>query len=208
MVTRYRGFSSDDGPTLSAEGIGRLSRPDVKDGETDRRDLGHEEDLAVRELGRSFPAVGAEDADRFGGPAGEFDGRLDDVLARDGQAVGDDDGRALNAGVEGLGDRSDGAREHAAELVQGQDLVVPRVFVSLGQACPGDDVVELAAHDQGPGVVEPTHGIGSAAQPVSRDRGPLGVVRQDLVAAVPALHVRLADVIEPAEWFVSSRSPL
>jgi len=54
----------------------------------------------------------------------------------------------LDARVEDGGDGLDGVRKRPAELVEGQDLVVPGVFVGLGDARPRDDVVELAAHDR------------------------------------------------------------
>ena len=101
---------------------------------------------------------------------------------------------ALGRRVQGPGHRARGRRQHGGEPVQGDQLVVPRIGIDLGDAGPGEVVVELVHQEPEPRVRQPGARVGQGAQPVGRHRRPFRRVAQLLVAAVPALHRALGRV--------------
>ena len=87
-------------------------------------------------------------------------------------------------GVGGIG-------KNAGELIEREDLVIPRVLVRLRDRRAGRDVVEVAPHDEPPRFVEPVERVRPPAKPCRGDRRPFGGIRELFVPPDPPFDVAL-----------------
>ena len=166
----------------------------------DRRQLRKEQHRrlgagAIENLRQHLTSAGRVDhRNRCRREARELHRRLDRIAARRRDRVEDDERNTSALRVEHLRHGACRRGQHAGELVQRCELVVPGELVRLGDARAGQVVVELMPQDAHPRLAEPLGRIRHAGQPLRRDRGPLGCIGEQFVLAVELLHRRLRRV--------------
>ena len=117
--------------------------------------------------------------------------RFYQVFTCDVQGIKDDQRNPFHIRVQGSRNGFAGVAQHAGELVHRNHIVVPGELVGLGGRGPGGNVVEVAAHHQGPGIVQALQRIRPRAQPFRGERSFLRSIGQQLFFSQPALLVAL-----------------
>ena len=103
-----------------------------------------------------------------------------------GQRVVDDERHARAAGVERLAHRARRARQHAGELIERRELVVPRELIRLRDARAREVVMELMPENARPRFAQPLARIRRRRRATRPRRRALRGVGEQLVLAIEA----------------------
>src|SRR5204862_2771288 len=87
-------------------------------------------------------------------PRRKIELRFDDVLSLNVQRIVNDNGYALTFSIETGGNVCGRAGQHGRELVHRDDIIVPGEFESPGRGSARQQIVELPAHHQRPGIIQ------------------------------------------------------
>ena len=164
---------------------------DVINRSTDRGHAGHEDHLAAGDLRRNVLSVRSSYAHGLGRAVRKVDAGFHNIFASDIERVEDNQGHALGLGVQCRGNALDGVVQHARKLIHCDHVVVPGELVRLGRCGSSRKVVEMRAHRQRPGAVQPLQRIGPRTQPFGANRRLLRRVGQQFLLPNPTLLVRL-----------------